>query len=64
MDDRDRERPGAKFADAELLGFPVRIVIGDRGLANGTIEVIMRSTGESVEVPVDEVAQYVLDALG
>lgn len=43
MDDRD-ERPGVKFKDADLLGMPVRIVIGKRGLDNKEVEVVFRKT--------------------
>lgn len=43
MDDRD-ERPGVKFKDADLLGMPVRVVIGKRGLDNKEIEVVNRKT--------------------
>jgi prolyl-tRNA synthetase len=44
VDDRD-ERPGVKFADAELIGIPYRITIGPRGLAEGVVEVVRRATG-------------------
>ena len=43
-DDRDSQRPGWKFAEYELKGVPVRIAIGERDLANGTIEVARRDT--------------------
>ncbi|HBK13830.1 MAG TPA: proline--tRNA ligase, partial [Gammaproteobacteria bacterium] len=42
LDDRN-ERPGVKFADADLIGIPHRIVIGDRGLQNGVVEYKHRS---------------------
>ena len=58
MDDRERERPGAKFADAELLGIPQRIIVGDRGLKSGIVEVVDRVSGESTDVPVDEVRSH------
>lgn len=51
FDDRDT-RPGEKFADAELLGIPYRIVISDRGLEAGTVEVTTRKTGEVKQVPI------------
>lgn len=50
LDDRD-ERPGVKFGDVELIGIPYRITVGARGLAEGTAEVVTRTTGESVPVP-------------
>jgi prolyl-tRNA synthetase len=43
-DDRDSQRPGWKFAEYELKGVPVRIAIGERDLANGTIEIARRDT--------------------
>jgi prolyl-tRNA synthetase len=46
FDDRD-ERPGIKFKDADLVGFPIRVTIGEKGLAKGQIEVRLRSTGET-----------------
>jgi prolyl-tRNA synthetase len=49
-DDRDA-RPGVKFADAELLGIPHRIVIGDRGLETGTIEYRHRRASGSENLP-------------
>ncbi|MBL6690266.1 MAG: proline--tRNA ligase [Pseudomonadales bacterium] len=59
MDDRDGVRPGAKFADAELIGIPHRIVIGDRGLEKGVVEYQYRRDGESRDVPVDEIEALV-----
>jgi prolyl-tRNA synthetase len=51
-DDRDA-RPGVKFADAELLGIPHCVIIGDRGLAAGSLEYRNRRTGETGELPVN-----------
>ncbi|HWL61863.1 MAG TPA: proline--tRNA ligase [Steroidobacteraceae bacterium] len=53
-DDRDA-RPGVKFADAELLGIPHCIVVGDRGLAAGRLEYRNRRSGATTEIPVDDV---------
>lgn len=58
IDDRD-ERPGVKFADNDLMGFPYQVVIGKRGLKNGTVELKDRSTGDRVDVALDEVAAKV-----
>lgn len=58
LDDRS-ERPGVKFRDIELIGIPVRITVGPRGLADGNVEVTVRATGESVDVPVGEAVEYV-----
>jgi prolyl-tRNA synthetase len=49
-DDRD-VRPGVKFADAELLGIPHRVVIGERGLAAGTLEYRHRRASDSEDFP-------------
>src|SRR5499427_6067550 len=51
-DDRD-ERPGAKFADMDLVGLPWQLVVGPRGLASGTVELKRRSTGEKQELSID-----------
>ena len=45
LDDRD-ERPGVKFAEADLIGWPLQIIVGKRGLANGEYEMKNRRTGE------------------
>src|SRR6476646_6234709 len=60
-DDRPKVSPGVKFKDAELLGMPTIVTVG-RGLADGTIELRDRSTGEREEVPVAEAAARVLAA--
>jgi len=56
-DDR-KERPGVKFKDAELMGLPIHVVIGDRGLDANAIEVRQR-TGSKQEVPLDAVIDSV-----
>ena len=62
LDDRDGVRPGAKFADAELIGVPHRIVIGERGLERGTVEYRHRREDESRDVPLDEIEALVSQA--
>ena len=52
IDDR-KERAGVKFADADLIGWPLQVVVGKRGLAEGTIELKRRKTGEKVSVSLD-----------
>lgn len=52
LDDRD-ERPGVKFADADLVGIPHRIVVGDRGLKNGVVEYKRRIDADATEVALD-----------
>ena len=54
LDDRD-ERPGVMFADMELIGIPHRIVVGERGLKQSTIEYQGRSDPASQAIPVDEI---------
>ncbi|HZJ25668.1 MAG TPA: proline--tRNA ligase [Acidimicrobiia bacterium] len=53
-DDRDA-RPGVKFADADLVGVPIQLVVGTKGLARGVVERKLRSTGERDEPPLDGV---------
>jgi prolyl-tRNA synthetase len=62
LDDRDA-RPGVKFADSELMGIPHRIVIGERGLAAGTLEYRRRSAGESQEISAQDPVGYIRDQL-
>ncbi len=54
LDDRD-ERPGVKFKDADLLGLPVRIGVGEKSLARGVVEVKRRTSGEVVECAPEDV---------
>jgi len=54
MDDRD-ERPGVKFNDADLIGIPIRLTVGSRGLANGQVEMKLRAEADRVDVALDEV---------
>jgi prolyl-tRNA synthetase len=53
LDDRD-ERPGVMFADMELIGVPHRIVVGERGLKDRTIEYQGRRDKESKRIPIDQ----------
>ena len=61
-DDRD-ERPGVKFNDADLLGVPVRIVVGGRSLAEGKVEVSRRRDREKIPVPPSEAVAKALELL-
>lgn len=58
-DDSDNKRPGFKFADYELKGVPVRLVLGARDLENGTIEVMRRDTLEKETRNIDGISDYV-----
>ena len=64
FDDRE-ERPGVKFADAELIGIPLRITIGPRGLENGIVEFLDRSDPEKTqtELGVEEVKDFLLEKI-
>ncbi|MDT9272588.1 MAG: His/Gly/Thr/Pro-type tRNA ligase C-terminal domain-containing protein [Limnospira sp. PMC 1234.20] len=62
IDDR-AERPGFKFKDADLLGFPFRVTVGERGLANGIVELKRRGEADFAEVPVVEIGGAVLEAV-
>jgi prolyl-tRNA synthetase len=63
LDDRD-ERPGAMFADWELIGVPLRVVISDRGLKEGLVEVQGRRDAQADRVSVTEVARRLQERLG
>ncbi|BDG04076.1 proline--tRNA ligase [Anaeromyxobacter oryzae] len=60
FDDRD-ERAGVKFKDADLVGVPIRIAVGKKGLANGQVEWKLRAGGGVELVPLGEVARKVAD---
>jgi prolyl-tRNA synthetase len=62
LDDRS-ERPGVKFKDADLLGIPLRITVGSRGLERGTVELKERTQSESRDVPMDDAAAAVREAM-
>lgn len=57
-DDRD-ERPGVKFKDMDLIGFPVRVVVGGKGLAKGVVEVSARREKKAAEIAPDRVVEVV-----
>jgi prolyl-tRNA synthetase len=58
LDDR-KERPGVKFADAELIGIPLRLTIGPRGLENDVVEFVERRSNEKREVAISEAVSEV-----
>ena len=62
-DDRP-ERAGAKFADADLIGYPWQAIIGPRGAAKGVVELKRRATGERLELPLDEALDRIRAGLG
>jgi prolyl-tRNA synthetase len=60
IDDRN-ERAGFKFKDADLIGYPVQVVLGGRSVAAGKAEVKFRASGEKTEMPLDEVVIVIRD---
>jgi len=58
-DDRD-ERAGVKFNDADLIGAPFQVIVGDKGLAEGSLEVKTRKTGEKIRIAPAEIPAKVL----
>ncbi len=63
LDDRD-ERPGVKFKDADLIGIPVRLTVGPKGLATGEVEVKFRQTATQERWPLAEVVSRVTAYIG
>ncbi len=63
LDDRG-ERPGAMFADWELIGVPHRVTIGDKGLKDGVVEYQHRRDAEATKLPVEAVADLLRERLG
>ena len=63
LDERE-ERAGVKFADADLVGYPVHVVVGSRGLEDGTVDLKMRATAERSKTPLAEASRAVADLLG
>jgi prolyl-tRNA synthetase len=61
-DDRD-ERPGVKFKDLDLIGFPVRVVVGGKGLQRGVVEVSTRRERKAAEIAPDRVVELVKKTL-
>jgi prolyl-tRNA synthetase len=57
-DDRD-QRPGVKFKDADLIGIPLRVVVGERGLKDGTVELKWRGQAEAKQVPAASAAEAI-----
>ena len=62
FDDR-RENPGVKFKDADLIGIPVRVTVGDRGLKNGIVEFKLRREHEREDIPVGSALERVVAAV-
>ncbi|MEO0157177.1 MAG: His/Gly/Thr/Pro-type tRNA ligase C-terminal domain-containing protein, partial [candidate division WOR-3 bacterium] len=63
LDDRD-ETPGFKFRDAELIGFPLLLVVGERKMREGKVEVQVRRTGERFDFSFGEVVKGIKGLMG
>jgi prolyl-tRNA synthetase len=59
LDDRDA-RPGVKFKDADLIGIPVRVTIGQKSLADGSVEIKLRTEKDSQKIALDSAADEVV----
>jgi prolyl-tRNA synthetase len=62
LDDRD-ERPGNKFKDADLVGIPLRVTVGEKGAKEGIVELRSRKTCEVTKIPKAEAVQAITDAV-
>ncbi len=58
LDDRD-ERPGVKFAEADLIGIPHRVVVGERNLKSGQVEYRTRAQAASLLIDIDRIAEHI-----
>jgi prolyl-tRNA synthetase len=63
VDNDDQNRPGYKFAEYEMIGVPIRLGLGQRDLANNTIEVARRDTKEKQQVPMEGLDVYIENLL-
>ncbi|MBK9404415.1 MAG: proline--tRNA ligase [Ignavibacteria bacterium] len=62
-DDREGVRPGVKFNDADLIGIPVQLIIGEKNLKEGNIEIKIRSTGERLIVKKEDALNKVMELI-
>ncbi len=62
MDDRD-QRPGFKFKDADLIGIPVRVTVGGKGLAEGIAEIKLRTESDAKKIPLADAVAFVKDLI-
>ncbi|HQT54953.1 MAG TPA: His/Gly/Thr/Pro-type tRNA ligase C-terminal domain-containing protein, partial [Phenylobacterium sp.] len=58
LDDSD-QRPGAKFAAIDLVGIPWQLVVGPKGVADGTVEIKRRATGEKQTLPLEQALKVI-----
>jgi len=62
--DEEKARLGVMLADVELIGIPHRIVVGDRGLAEGEVEYCQRRDGENRNIPLNDLTEFLKEAIG
>jgi prolyl-tRNA synthetase len=62
IDDRD-DTAGVKFADADLIGYPVQVVVGKRGVAEGSIDLKLRATGDRTKAPLEAATDAAVELL-
>jgi len=62
IDDRD-ERPGVKFNDADLVGFPYRVTVGPKGLSDGVFEFVRRRDGQKRDLPIEHAVETIVEAV-
>jgi prolyl-tRNA synthetase len=58
LDDRER-RPGEKFADADLIGCPVRVTVGKKTFEDGSVDILVRSGRATERVPVEQAVAHI-----
>lgn len=63
FDDRNNVQAGFKFSDADLLGMPLQIIVGERGLKENSVEVKIRANGERIKVSIGDLVKKVRDLL-
>ncbi len=62
-DDRDSQRPGWKFAEYELKGIPIRVTVGEKDLANNTVEIARRDNFSKTTIQINEIETYIENLL-
>lgn len=63
-DDREDVRPGFKFNDADLIGIPVQLIVGEKNLKDGNVEIKIRQTGEKLIVNKDDAVSKAIELIG
>ncbi|MEP7146746.1 MAG: His/Gly/Thr/Pro-type tRNA ligase C-terminal domain-containing protein, partial [bacterium] len=63
FDDRPEVRPGIKFNDADLIGIPVQLILGEKNLKTGNVEIKIRKTGERIILKKEDALRKVLELI-